>query len=200
MDVDVTAVDGVARVAGRAAIELSDSYSVDLQTDLTGFDGRLGGTFRYTLVTSDGQAVKEGRVVATRVAAPPSRFEGDWVGLAKQTACSGDQCGPLGRAISVRLSMSQVGRAVTGLYNQLAVTGTANGNQLTLAGRFELSEEACDRNFDGQRCFQDVKISATVDALDRLHGTLTYQSIFDDGPRRYSTKRTADLTGIVRWP
>lgn len=203
IEVSVTPVDGVARVGGRTAVDLSSvSYSVDVQADLTGFDGTLAGAVRYTLDTEDGRAVKEGRVLfANRVlTARPSRFEGTWVGLATQTSCAGDECGPTGRAISVRLLMSQVGGSVTGRYNQLDVTGTANGDQLTLVGRFELSEEACDRNFDGQLCLNDVAISATVDALDRLHGTLTIQTVFDDGARRYSTKRTADLTGIVRWP
>ena len=61
------------------------------------------------------------------------------------------------------------------------------------------SAEACSHNFDGATCLQELELSATVDALDRLHGTYTYRHVYDDG-RVYTATTAANLAGVVRWP
>lgn len=205
MAVDVAAGASTESITieGRSTLTLSAGrvYTFDARVTLTEMGTTLAGTLRYTLTTEYGTAVKEGAVLfATYDAtARPSRFDGTWTGFATATSCAGNDCPAVGTALPLRLVLSQVGASVRGRFDYLDVSGSATGNQLTLSGHWEISDEACSRNFDGQICLQDVVLSATVDALDRLHGTYTYRYVYDDG-RRTAATMTANLAGIVRWP
>jgi hypothetical protein len=190
-------------IEGRSALTMSGSraYTFDARVTLTEMGTTLAGTLRYTLTTEYGTAIKEGAVLfATYDAtARPSRFDGTWTGFATVTACSGNDCPAVGTALPLRIVLSQVGASVKGRFEYLDVSGTATGDQLTLSGHWEISAEACSHNFDGATCLQNLELSATVDALDRLHGTYTYRHVYDDG-RVYTATTAANLAGVVRWP
>jgi hypothetical protein len=98
--------------------------------------------------------------------------------------------------------LSQAGSSVTGTFNGVAIWGTATATSLTATGRYAIPASQCQRSFDsGTTCLIELEMSATVDALDRLRGTVTYRvEGVDDRNRPFTITGKGDLAGVVRWP
>jgi hypothetical protein len=186
----------------------SPSRNVDVQLTLTDIGATLQGTVHYSVLGTDGQVVKDGRILfASRDSTVyPSRFEGQWVGFVTRTQCSGD-CSegndPVLQSGGVRVVFSQSGGVISGrMMNGIELTGTANGNTLHLSSRIALDPPVCQRPWDGgMTCQLELSVSGSADTLDRLHGSVTYRAAgFNHNGRPYALNATGTLDGLARWP
>lgn len=208
-DVIARADSGTTRISGR-------SPRLDVEVDLTDA-APLQGTFRYTAnvlwdltqSTPCATVTKQGQILsASRTATiSPGTFAGRWRGWIARTQCSGncEDSDDVLKTGAVELEISQAGGHVSGSFNGWEFAGDVAGGKLTATGRVRYMVPAypCHQQFDSnQVCVLDLDLSATVDALGRLHGTLTYhlEGAAYPGNRPYVEDASADLTGLVRWP
>lgn len=182
------------------------SRNLDVQLTLSDAGTSLQGTVQYAVDGITGRLAKQGRIMFANPdqTVYPGRFEGQWVGFVTRTQCTGD-CSDndaVLRAGGVRLLLSQAGSGISGALNGHDLTGTATGNSFNGVGRFAVAASACGRQFDsGMNCLVELSVSATVDSLDRLHGSITYRvEGVDARGRPFALSAGGTLDGLVRWP
>ena len=202
VDVAVRPGAGATILSGSSAA----SRNLDVQLTLSDAGTGLQGTVQYAVDGIGARLIKQGRIMfANRdQTVYPARFEGQWVGFVTRTQCSGD-CSdsdavlPAGAA---RLLLSQAGSGISGALNGHDLTGTATGSSFNATGRFAVAASACRRQFDsGMNCLVELSVSATADAFDRLHGSITYRvEGVDDRGRPFALSASGTLEGLARWP
>lgn len=202
--VDVVVEPGAVPVVATAA----NATPLSARVVLTEYGEVLQGPVEYTATRNDKAVTRQGRILyATRDRTSfAGRFEGQWLGYATRTQCEGSCADdPLvidGAGNAIRWNVSQAGGAVQGLLNSFAFTGTVNGSQLTGTIRYAIPASACRAGWDQDPtvCLLEATIEGTVDALDRLTGTLTYRAEGRDWrDRPYALTATSTLSGVARW-
>jgi len=206
--VNLTGIASTSTLQLMGATAPQSSPAMTARLELTEVSEVLAGTLHYDLTRGSGLASKDARILfASRdVTAYGARFQGQWLGFATRTECSGcvlfafDPV--LGNGSTVAMLMSQVGPAINGTFNGVAISGTATASSFTAAGRYEIPPSQCQRGFDsGTTCLIELDMSASVDALDRLRGTVTYRvEGVDAANRPFALNGKGDLAGVVRWP
>jgi len=204
------AVDVTSQTTGTTTVVTGTSTNptaLDVRLTLTAIGSSLEGTVHYSVRSSDATMVKDGRILfANRdTTVYPARFQGNWVGFVTRTQCTGDCASDYDDVLyrgSVRLALSQAGAAVTGALNQNEVSGTATADQVTASAHRTVPPASCVPQFDsGMDCLIDLTLSASVDSLDRLHGSITYRiEGVDYRGKPFAVSATATLDGLVRWP
>ncbi len=203
--VDVTSherPDRTLLLTGTAAASRNAVVQLTLQTPVA---DSLSGLVRYSVDDASGRVTKDGRILFAgrdRTVAF-SRFHGIWAGFITRE-CAGD-CGefdPVLGSGGVRLDLSQAGALLTGRFNNEELAGAVSGDTFTATSRTELPPDRCRPGWDeGTTCLIDLTVTAAVDSMDRLHGSIAYRvEAVTYNNRRFAFDARADLTGIVRWP
>lgn len=206
--IDLTAASSTSSVLLTGTTAAQSSPAMTVRLELTDVGEVLAGTLHYDLTRNSGTASKDARILfASRdTTAYGARFQGRWLGFATRTECTG--CtgtafdAVLGNAATVAMLLSQSGPSVTGTFNGVTISGTATVTSFAATGRYEIPASQCRRGFDsGTTCLIELETSVSVDALDRLRGTVTYRvEGVDDGNRPFALSGKGDLAGVVRWP
>lgn len=203
--------DGSARYSGSYVSGLATGTlrAIEVQELVATPDERSGlsGTLTVTQRMSSETRTVNARVSsASRQPFPdsPRVFQGTFEGFGTLQSCAGECPNrQSGQRITISLRLTHSGNAVSGDFWAMEVSGTANGNTLTLTGQ---RRSILDRYGLGTTLSRLESFVAVIDALGRLTGTLTLfnEGVYDSQPGAivrhtpFTELLTVDLTTVTR--
>ena len=209
LTVDLTLTASGAGYVASGSAELprlmSSPQRIEVRLDIPSTEPALAGSLRYTLSSAASTVTREGRILSAARENPyrAGALDGRWAGTVVRMQCSGgcEHPDPILWSGSLVLDIAQSGGSVTARFNAYQLGGAASGTSLTLEAFRQLPESQCRWFFDdGPVCMYDIRMTATVDRLQRLRGTLTYKAeAFDSRRQRFQMEAVADLAHVARW-
>jgi hypothetical protein len=188
-------VTGVPNTAGGMRADVAKlQLWLDPNAGLTGsFEGVLEGNL--ATFTQQVRVLNGRRALASH---SPGPLQGDWSGQFVVRECMGPSCqrAAIGRINNFHLKLSQTGSTLTGIFQDMPISGTTSGVTATLTG--ESIAASCGFSPDWTVCSRRVRnLTATVDSLGQMQGSFEY---FEAGNHSGAYEFTArvDMINVMR--